>query len=399
MEVLKSKATILRQKGHDQKDLKPSVALAVSIQAPDGSQHGNVMVDLPEVFQFVVVFYGSIGSLWLLHWHVSKQGQSPFMDRMKVGLLCLTWASMSIGMHVLNKSLATTLKTPSLITIAQMIVAVVLMGCTSFRDVLQASGKQLLTWMVVPMFFAAMLITSFYTYEIISLSLLTVLRNLTPLIVLPMERLVMPAGNRPQVNIWVVGPLLIMICGAVVYSGSIKDLSILGITFAVVNMIIAISDRLIQRRLLTTECQDLPSSVCTFVNNLFGMIPTCLLAWSTGEFAAMDAETHAAWTDPKVLTIVLLSGFVGLGICYFGFECQRAISATSFFVLQNVSKVAVVSMGVIIFHDPIKSPITVLGLLMSLGGSFLYGHGQLSSSKAEEKAAKSGEEQLQKHEA
>merc|ERR1719446_1261053 len=99
----------------------------------------------------------------------------------------------------------------------------------------------------------------------------------------------------------------------------------IGLAFAFLNMTQAASDRLIQRRLLTTECNELPSSVCTLVNNSLGMIPTLCVAVFTGEvakIAATDASVQAvSWTDPRVLILLLLSGFVGIGICYLGFEC------------------------------------------------------------------------------
>merc|ERR1719378_1110208 len=89
--------------------------------------------------------------------------------------------------------------------------------------------------------------------------------------------------------------------------------------------------------------------------------------------------------DPKILVLLGLSGAIGLGIGYYGFACQKAISATSFLVLQNISKVAVVGMGIVFFHDPIKSPSAMAGLLLSLGGSYLYGKSQMDL--AEELAA------------
>merc|ERR1719215_1848904 len=95
---------------------------------------------------------------------------------------------------------------------------------------------------------------------------------------------------------------------------------------------------------------------------------------ATHQLTDMTVPAHRAnWTEPRVMVLLLLSGLVGIGICYLGFQCQRAISATSFFVLQNVSKIAVVSAGVVFFGDPIKSAASVFGLLLSLGGSFMYG--------------------------
>merc|ERR1719465_63317 len=108
------------------------------------------------------------------------------------------------------------------------------------------------------------------------------------------------------------------------------------------------------------------------------MIPTLAMAFLTGEAAkASEMGIYANWADPKVLILLVLSGAIGLGIGYYGFACQKVISATSFLVLQNISKVAVVSAGIVVFQDPIRSPLAVAGLLLSLGGSYLYGKSQM----------------------
>merc|ERR1719413_69964 len=113
------------------------------------------------------------------------------------------------------------------------------------------------------------------------------------------------------------------------------------------------------------------------------MVPTLLLAWATGQLAeAATPESRARWAEAQVLILLFVSGLVGTGISILGLECQRAISATSFSVMQNVSKVAVVSAGVVFFLDPIGSRTSVLGLSMSLGGSFLYAWAQQKASQA-----------------
>lgn len=330
-----------------------------------------------QIFSLCVVMYGAIGFLWLAKRRVPKD--SAYADTAHVVLLCATWAAMSVGMHVLNKSLAVELQAPALISAAQMCLAVVAVGAASLKEFCQATGRQMGLWMVVPCLFAAMLVSSFYTYEYISLSLLTVIRNLTPLVVLPIERAIMPAGKRPQFDAATVGSIVLMLAGALVYADGIRHISVLGVALTLMNMVLAVSDRLIQRRLLTAECKDLPSGVCTVLNNFFGSIPTMAFAIVTHQTRDMALPEHSAsWQDPRVLAVLILSGILGIGICYLGFECQRAISATSFFVLQNVSKVAVVCAGIAFFSDPIRSPLAILGLAMSLGGSFAYGRAQMS---------------------
>merc|ERR1719206_211825 len=110
------------------------------------------------------------------------------------------------------------------------------------------------------------------------------------------------------------------------------------------------------------------------------------LAIGTHE-VAQAAGGDAEWSDPQVLVLLLLSGFIGLGINYFGFETQRAISATSFFVLQNVTKLVVVGMGVFMFGDPLTA-ITAMGIMLSVSGSAMYGYAQMRLNEdARERAA------------
>lgn len=109
------------------------------------------------------------------------------------------------------------------------------------------------------------------------------------------------------------------------------------------------------------------------VNNSLGVIPTFILAFATGEFQGFG-KNAANWTDPGVILLLIMSGFMGLGIGLFGLMCQKAMTATSFQVLQNASKVVVVSMGVGIFGDKIDSPARIMGILLSLVGSAAYGY-------------------------
>lgn len=341
---------------------------------------------ISQIFVMCVVMYGGIAILW----GINLKAGAP--ETYKAALLCLSWSTMSVGMHVLNKALVGYLEAPSVISAVQMMTTVLVVGPKAWTDLRDAPRDQLLRWMVVPVFFAGMLISSFYAYEHVSLTLLTLVRNLTPLFMLPLEALVMPSAMRPAITAPVGGGILVMLVGAGVYSGgNLDSISVLGVSFIFLNMFLAVSDRLIQRRLLTTECKDLSTGACALITNACGLIPTLFIAVSTGEFHEASAPgQRARWGELHVLVLLILSGLVGTGICVLGFECQRIISATSFVVMQNVSKVAVVGAGIVFFADPVHSVLSVLGLGVSLGGSFLYSWAQLQAAYAA-KAAKQSE--------
>jgi solute carrier family 35 protein len=329
---------------------------------------------LMQIVVFCVSVYGALAIAWVIYKRVPEKSRPPSLE---LALLCATFLCMSVGMNVLNKSLVTALQAPALVTSAQMAMAVLALSVTSMNTLLQTDPKMLLTWLLVPGLFAAMLISSFYTYTFISLSLLTVVRNLGPLVSIIVETAVMPPEKRPVINVYVVSSILLMLIGAVIYAGGLTDVSKYGIMFGVLNLCLAVTERMTSRRLLVEECRGMKLEICTLVNNFFGLIPALAVAYAVGGTSVNGNEPTNKWTDPGVVVMLVLSGAIGLGINYFGNAVQRIISATSFLVLQNLSKIAVVCMGVVFFQDPIKSVSAVSGLALSVGGSYLYGKAQM----------------------
>merc|ERR1719343_28902 len=96
------------------------------------------------------------------------------------------------------------------------------------------------------------------------------------MITLPIEKMVMPPEKQPHVTTKAIGALGIILAGAVIYAGHIKT-SLIGFAFALLNMVLAIADRVAQRRLLTSECKALSTETCMLLNNLLGCIPTLAL--------------------------------------------------------------------------------------------------------------------------
>jgi drug/metabolite transporter (DMT)-like permease len=333
------------------------------------------------------IMYGSIGAAWLVYLRMPEKSASR--ESMKLALLCVSWCSTSIGMHILNKAVMSVLPTPELISIFQMAMAVLAVGPFAIKSLLETEWRQLKFWLLVPAFFAGMLCSSFYTFTYISLSLLTLIRTLTPVVVLPIERMLMPPEKVPALTTGLVLSLLVVLTGAMIYVGGLKDVSVTGLVFALSNMILAAADRLIQRRFLTNECQGIDSKVCTLLNNLFGMVPLFVLAQANGQLQSlMNGEHLDVWLDPNVMAILIMSGVIGIGICYIGFECQRALSATSFFVMQNLSRVGVIIAGVVFFGDPIKSVTSIIGMVVTLSGGAAYGRLQMLEQQKQEQERK-----------
>jgi drug/metabolite transporter (DMT)-like permease len=319
---------------------------------------------------------------FMLAWGLYSRSGGSGSDKVYVGLLCYSWVAMSLGMHILNKMLVTFLNMPCFITVVQMAMAALFMTVCHGRRIqncIKQHRDQALRWLIVPCVFSGMLISSIFTFKYMSLSVMTVVRNLAPMLALPVEYLVMAPQNRPAVTASCLGALGIMLAGAVIYGFSAPVVTGIGLAFAVMNMCLAITDRMLQRKLLAQDCQDLRLEVCTFINNFVGMAPSLAVSLITHEMSNVQPHHVSAWWRADVVLFLMLSGFVGIGMCYFGLAVQRSISATSFLVLNNMSKFAVVGIGVALFGDPIKSNYTKAGLLLSLGGSCWYGWSQISA--------------------
>jgi solute carrier family 35 protein len=293
-------------------------------------------------------------------------------------------------MNVLNKTLVKDLKAPTLVTAAQMLMTVV-GALITVRDKLTGTKAQCLKWSFIPVLFSGMLVSSFFTYQYLTLSLLMVIRNLGPLVTLPIESVVMAADKRPYVTTKMIIALLVVLASTFLYSQKI-DVSGTGIVLALLNMLLAITDRVAQRRLLTTECKDLSTETCMFLNNALGIIPCLVLSCVFGEINQVDMKV---WFGSLTTLLLILSGIIGTGICYFALAVQREITATSFMVLQNAVRMLVVLFGVVVFVDPIGWPYQVLGLALSFVGAFAYGLAQLQG-QAELKAKKAAEEEAAK---
>merc|ERR1712226_1380680 len=120
------------------------------------------------------------------------------------------------------------------------------------------------------------------------------------------------------------------------------------------------------------------------LNNAIGCIPTVALGVAMSEAAQFDPKL---WFKSTATLLLLLSGVIGSGICYFAIAVQREISATSFMVLQNAARMCVVVAGILIFGDRVDSLNKVTGLLVSFGGAFWYGRLQLDAAEVAKQTA------------
>jgi len=317
---------------------------------------------------------------WFIHQSFCRGDQEAPM--LKLLILCSSFGICSWGMTVVNKSLVAATNTPTLVAAAQMFMTVV--GLYLFaRDNLMGSKEAVTKWLVVPFLSSGMLVMSFLTYGYLSFATLIIIRTLGPLIAAPIESVIMAGERRPHISGQTVAALLTCILSAALYCGKTTNVSPEGFGFALLNLALAIGERLMICRLLTDECKALSTESCMYLNNFVGMLPALILGACLGEFGRVDKQV---WFGSVTTVLLLISGVIASGVCYLALTLQREIHATSFMVLENAVRMAVIAAGVLIFFHPIGWPLQVLGLLFSFVGALWYGKSQMDALSAKQKA-------------
>merc|ERR1719401_2359799 len=115
-----------------------------------------------------------------------------------------------------------------------------------------------------------------------------------------------------------------------------------GIHWVILNLVVAVGDRTLQRLMLAKDQSpvDISKTGITLLNNLLGLIPVCVVIWLKGEFH--QAGAAFAGLDAKGILWICLSCVVGSGISYTGIWTQSLISAASFLVRINSNKFAII---------------------------------------------------------
>mmetsp|Transcript_16016 Transcript_16016/g.41441 ORF Transcript_16016/g.41441 Transcript_16016/m.41441 type:complete len:159 (+) Transcript_16016:691-1167(+) len=107
------------------------------------------------------------------------------------------------------------------------------------------------------------------------------------------------------------------------------------------------------------------------LNNGVGMLPCLLLALLWGEHRAW-AETFGSGVTLKGKVYLLVSCVNGLFISYLGIRLQHLVAATTFMVITNVNKFAVILFGIIGLGES-RGTMSLVGCTLAIVGGIYYG--------------------------
>lgn len=291
----------------------------------------------------------------------------------------------SVGMMFFNKMAVDAFPLQCILVAGQMLFAAFFLLVFCFQSLHIGSLNDLLRWCTVVPFFTGMLLSSILALKNAPMSLVIVMRAMSPLGALVVERFY-PEPSR--VNAEVIRSICVMVCGGVMYVSQVElDTNWQGIMWVIVNSVVAVGDRCIQRLLLAKEQNpvDMSKTTCTFINNFLGAVPTLIAAYATGEFSTLPgALADLSFFDKLYIG---LSCLIGLGISYCGIWAQSLISATSFLVMVNANKFAIIFIEAFGMGTKALTMVQIAGACLSILGACLYGQAR-SAIEAEESEKK-----------
>lgn len=347
-------------------------AVLPAVPTHDGSQKVRTDTQVLVACTSVIMI---VGLGWCIFKYPSSRSSPEVVARqsaLRKALLCASFATCAWGMHVANKSLVITLNAPALVAAAQMIMTVVVTLLCGYGR-LQGDWKAMQAFMPVGLIFGGMLICSFIALDELTLTMFTVLRNLAPLVALPFEMAMPPPSGPPAIDKAKALALLVILTAVLIFSSQEPHMSQKGLVAMICHLIFQVSERLSTQRLRSTSCRSLSTEVVFLINNICGLIMACAVALYRQEFAHAEL---GAWFGSWTTVLLVLSGTLGTGTMYFAVVVRDEIRPATFITVQNLSRIAVVIVGVSVFNDPFGQPAQVIGLTAVFAGALFYGRSQ-----------------------
>lgn len=270
----------------------------------------------------------------------------------------LLFTACSCAMMPLNKVVMRQMRhTPFTAVAGQMLGAASLLAAVPWT---YRTTPDVYRFLVLPPLFATMLVTSMLSLQHASFGSIMAIRNTAPLVCLPFEHCFVAPQS---VDLKTTAALTLVLAGCVVFVWHDLYTTAAGVALAIVNTLVGVFDRLVQRHLLSST--DASRCSVLFVNNLLGGVIVAALAVGTHE------DVGAAVRKESVRAPWALSVVVGLCLGYTGVLAQAHVSATTHLLVSNLNRIGVLVVGSTWLGERVR-PEQWLAAAASVAGTVAY---------------------------
>lgn len=337
----------------------------ISITGVHRSESVRATVSEPStIASTFIIMYVPIAMSWAWYFHHGQQRTHYTL------LLPATYCIVQIGQDLVNQSLAVAMKSPMAITLLQGISMMCLCICYTLSvelPRLRGSVGAIVAWAPMAVCFAGYQLVNHLVWWRCSLSERTVFANLAPVATLACELL---QGRPGPSSFGSRMALFLMLAGAVLFSIQYQDFSRDGFRVAVLMVLTTIPYRLSQRHYFASR-PETPLGILCVIDSFIMTAP----AWGLSR-THLDHFwlTLFLWFQQPSIVIMLLASIIAFTLHHVcSLQMLREGSATSFLVFSNLANFVVVGMSMAFFGDNIvQTPLTIMGLLVSLGSGLWY---------------------------
>eukprot|EP01060_Flectonema_neradi_P040892 TRINITY_DN9489_c0_g1_i4.p1 TRINITY_DN9489_c0_g1~~TRINITY_DN9489_c0_g1_i4.p1 ORF type:complete len:375 (+),score=56.38 TRINITY_DN9489_c0_g1_i4:43-1167(+) len=327
----------------------------------------------PSVYEKLLIFFEKGTSQIMTS--EEKEVQNPKVFLGALGQFCFS----SVGMMIGNKMGMEFLKDPETgAALPSTFVALQIVGTllllTQFQNKIEKDKLNLecaRSWAPVFTLFAGMLYTSAKTFQYVHVSFVIIVRNVGAIITTFVEYLV----RGTSVNAEIIFSEIIIVIGTVMYGyeglKAFKDFWT-GMQWCLLNVLCqTLYGVTLKYKMENDEdIKDMSKYTMSLFNNLLCLPYLIIVALAAGE------PNHYGEILPKVpphgWLLILVTCAIGFMISTSGFGLQKLVSATSFLVINNMTKILNIILGVVFLGDHLPSFFAFLGCFVSLGGGFWY---------------------------
>lgn len=309
----------------------------------------------------------------------------PASVRHHIGLVTnvIFYMAASAGMMIVNKLVLRGSHLPITVVIVQMLFTVgVLVAVPGMRNSLHfGSAMDAWRWArAVPPLFAMMLVSSMLALDYASMGALVVVRNLAPVPALISEGFI---DRTLKVDPQTVLAISTSLAGVLLYAKNDLSSSSIGLLFMALNLFAAVAERVVQRKLIALDPIDVSKQGMMMINNGVGAVLLIPLMAAFGELGHLH---ELAAFDARQWGLLLLSCINGVAISYAGIAVQQYVTASTFLVLTNSNKFAVIAFGIFVLGEA-RAWQAVLGCVVALAGGVWYGkaRAELDSTSKQER--------------
>jgi len=282
-----------------------------------------------------------------------------------VAMSCGFYMVCSAGMMIINKMVLRSLPLPMTVVTIQMATTVIALVTTS-SSLHFGSMRDVLRWATtIPLLFTFMLASSMLALDLASMGAIVVVRNVAPIITLSIERAV---SEHIELDAPTILSMLVIIGGFVLYTFNDIQFSAAGLALMAFNMISSVVERVLQRKMIAVSPIDVSKTGMMLLNNAVALVPMSLLLVAFGEPARWHVVRSLRSWDWALLAASCINA---VAISWAGINAQAYVTATTFMVLTNVNKFAVVGFGIFVLGEA-RSWQAISGCLIALGGGLWY---------------------------